>query len=78
VPIIFKILVLAKVTNAYRIDENDPWEKGKDAFQQVIRRGEYNKEVFSVNLYPENLIKHWDMISELNILCKKRRNLKVI
>lgn len=42
-----------------------------------MRRGDNSKKIFSVNLYPSQLIKHWEMINELNILCKKRRSLRV-
>jgi hypothetical protein len=41
--ITFRTSVLERVIYRYRVDESDPWGKGKEAFQQVIRRGEYNK-----------------------------------
>lgn len=29
------------------------------------------------NIYPDNLVSHVEMISELNIICKKNRSLKI-
>ena len=31
----------------------------------------------SINLYPDEVIKHYDFLSELCILCKKNRNYKI-
>jgi len=33
--------------------------------------------MLAVNLYPDNLAKHTEMVSELNIICRKNRNLKI-
>ena len=58
-------------------DPKDPWKAGKNKFQAVIRRSEYSKNILSVNLYPEEPIKHYDFISEICILCKKSRKLRL-
>lgn len=57
---------------------SDEWQAdGKNTFQKCIRRNEGCKKILSINIYPERLINHYDMISELNIIAKKNRGLKI-
>lgn len=42
-----------------------------------MRRGESCKNIISVSVYGERLVDHYDMISELNIICRKNRGLKL-
>lgn len=55
----------------------DPWKNAKKTFQDVIRKSVRAKQIISVNLYPTDVAEHYDLISELGILCRKHRNLKV-
>lgn len=57
---------------------NSKWQaEGKNMFQKCIRRSESCKQVLALNIYPDNLVQHYEMISELNIICRKNRNLKI-
>jgi hypothetical protein len=51
--------------------------ESKLLFQRCVRRSESCKQLLALNVYPEHLADHYDMVSELNIICRKNRSLRI-
>jgi hypothetical protein len=51
--------------------------EAKLQFQRCVRRSESCKQLLALNLYPEHLADHYEMVSELNIICRKNRSLRI-
>lgn len=67
-----------KVLILYNVGVKDPWGvDGKGDLQKCMRKSESCRHIHALNIYPDNLINHYELISELNIICKKNRDLKI-
>jgi hypothetical protein len=59
-------------------DLSEPWSgEAKLQFQRCVRRSESCKGLLALNVYPDNLAQHYEMVSELNIICRKNRSLRM-